>query len=132
MGFVRGSYLEVYRKSLDTDSHYHHNVILIVLGEFEYLLIAAAARLGEEAYGASIQQEIESSAGRRCSTGALYTTLDRLETKGLVETRMGNATAQRGGRRKRMVQVTGKGVEEAARFYEAVMRSSRGVSWESV
>jgi PadR family transcriptional regulator len=101
-----------------------------MLGEFEYLLLSAAARLGDEAYGAAIQQDLQSSTGRRCSTGALYTTLDRMEAKGLIKTWMGNATAQRGGRRKRMVRVTAKGVAEAARFYEAVLRSSRGVSWE--
>jgi DNA-binding PadR family transcriptional regulator len=102
-----------------------------MLGEFEYLLLSAAARLGEDAYGASIQQDIQSSTGRRCSAGALYTTLDRLEAKGLIKTWMGNATPQRGGRRKRMVRVTAKGVEEAASFYCAVMQASRGVRWEA-
>jgi DNA-binding PadR family transcriptional regulator len=102
-----------------------------MLGEFEYLLLSAAARLGEDAYGASIQQDIQSSTGRRCSTGALYTTLDRLEAKGLIKSWMGNATPQRGGRRKRMVRVTAKGVEEAAHFYRSVAHASRGVSWEA-
>lgn len=102
-----------------------------MLGEFEYLLLSAASRLGEDAYGAAIQQDIQSSTGRRCSTGALYTTLDRLESKGLIKTWMGNATPQRGGRRKRMVRVTAAGVREAARFYDSVVRSSRGVSWEA-
>jgi DNA-binding PadR family transcriptional regulator len=102
-----------------------------MLGEFEYLLLSSASRLGEGAYGAAIQQDLQTTAGRRCSTGALYTTLDRLEAKGLVETWMGNATAERGGRRKRMVRVTGKGVQEAAAFYETVRRTSRGVSWET-
>ena len=101
-----------------------------MIGEFEYLLLAAAARLGEDAYGATIQQDIHSTTGRRCSTGALYTTLDRLEFKGLIKTWMGNATAQRGGRRKRMVQVTAKGADEAALFYRAIVRASRGASWE--
>ena len=105
--------------------------MLIMLGEFEYLLISAAARLGENAYGASIQQDMSDSTGRRCSTGALYTTLDRLESKDLIKTWMGDPTPQRGGRRKRMVRVTAKGVREAASFYNAVMRASRGVSWEA-
>jgi hypothetical protein len=69
-----------------------------VLGEFEYLLITAAARLGEDAYGAVIRREIEEATGRRRSIGALYTTLDRLQTKG-SKTWMGEATALRGGRR---------------------------------
>ncbi|HEY1756762.1 MAG TPA: PadR family transcriptional regulator [Bryobacteraceae bacterium] len=100
-----------------------------MLGEFEYLLLTAAARLGEGAYGAAIRQEIEDATGRRCSIGALYTTLDRLETKGLVKTWMGEATPQRGGRAKRMVRVTAKGIGEAEAFYNAVTRVSRGVSW---
>src|SRR6202790_1401466 len=100
-----------------------------MLGEFEYLLLTAAARLGDDAYGAAIRQEIEGTTKRRCSIGALYTTLDRLETKGLLETWMGDATPQRGGRAKRMVRVTAKGTRAAAAFYEAVTRVSRGVSW---
>jgi PadR family transcriptional regulator PadR len=102
-----------------------------MLGEFEYLLLSATARLGEDAYGAAIRQEIEDSTGRRCSIGALYTTLDRLEAKGLLKTWMGNATPQRGGRAKRMVRVTAKGIRAAAAFYGAVLRASRGVSWEA-
>jgi PadR family transcriptional regulator PadR len=102
-----------------------------MLGEFEYLLLTAAVRLGEDAYGAAIRREIEEATGRRCSIGALYTTLDRLETKGFVKTWMGDSTPQRGGRAKRMVRVTVKGVQAAAAFYRAVMRVSRDVSWES-
>jgi DNA-binding PadR family transcriptional regulator len=100
-----------------------------MLGEFEYLLLSAAARLGEEAYGAAIRQEIEGATKGRCSIGALYTTLDRLEAKGLIRTWMGDPTPQRGGRPKRMVRVTGKGVREATAFYNTVSRASRGVSW---
>jgi PadR family transcriptional regulator, regulatory protein PadR len=100
-----------------------------MLGEFEYLLLTAAARLGEDAYGAAIRKEIEISTGRRCSIGALYTTLDRLEAKGFIETWMGDATPQRGGRPKRMVRVKPKGFRAAGEFYGAVMRASRGVSW---
>ena len=100
-----------------------------MLGEFEYLLLSAAARLGEDAYGAAIRQEIENATKGRCSIGALYTTLDRLEAKGLVKTWMGDPTPQRGGRPKRMVRVTAKGIREAADFYNIVSRVSSGVSW---
>lgn len=100
-----------------------------MLGEFEYLLLTAAARLGDNAYGAAIREEIEAATGKACSIGALYTTLDRLEAKGLVQTWTGEATPQRGGRAKRMVRVSAKGAEEASAFYNAVMRVSRGVSW---
>jgi DNA-binding PadR family transcriptional regulator len=102
-----------------------------MLGEFEYLLLTAAARLGDGAYGAAIRQEIEATTQRRCSIGALYTTLDRLEAKGLLKTWMGGPTPQRGGRAKRIVRVTAKGVRAASTFYNAVMRVSRGVSWET-
>ena len=102
-----------------------------MLGEFEYLLITAAVRLGKEAYGAAIRREVEDATKRRCSIGALYTTLDRLEAKGLVKTRMGEATPQRGGRAKRMVEVTSKGVQAATSFYRAVNRVSRNVSWST-
>ena len=116
-------------KRLDAPNDYYHNVALIMLGEFEYLLITAAANLGDEAYGAAIREQIKASTGRRCSIGALYTTIERLESKGLLKTWMGNATAQRGGRAKRMVQVTPKGTQEAKEFYQAVVRVSRGASW---
>jgi PadR family transcriptional regulator len=100
-----------------------------MLGEFEYLLITAAAGLGENAYGAAIREEIEARTGRRCSIGALYTTIERLETKGFLKTWMGEATPQRGGRAKRMVRVTPKGAHAAKGFYDAVTSMSRGVSW---
>ena len=102
-----------------------------MLGEFEYLLITAAAGLGEKAYGAAIREEIEATTGRRCSIGALYTTIDRLESKGLLTTWMGEATAERGGRAKRMVRVTADGVRAAKDFWQAVTRISQGVSWAS-
>ncbi len=102
-----------------------------MLGEFEYLMLTAATRLGDSAYGAAIRQEIADQTGRRCSIGALYTTLDRLESKGFLKTWMGDATPQRGGRPKRMVRVTAKGIQAASEFYNAVTRVSRGVSWEA-
>src|ERR1700761_3575947 len=100
-----------------------------MLGEFEYLLITAAAGLGDEAYGAAIREKVEQTTGRRCSIGALYTTIERLEKKGLLKTWMGEATPQRGGRAKRMVQVTPKGVRAAKDFYDAVTRVSLGAAW---
>ena len=102
-----------------------------MVGEFEYLLLSAAVKLGDEAYGAAIRLQIERATGRRCSLGALYTTLDRLEVKGLIQTWMGDATPQRGGRAKRMVRVTGKGCREAEAFYVTVTRATRGLAWEA-
>lgn len=118
-----------WKKGLDGLDDYYHNVAIIMLGEFEYLLITAAAGLGDDAYGAAVREEIQTATGRKCSLGALYTTIDRLETKGLVRTWMGNATAQRGGRAKRMIRVTPKGVLAAKEFYDAVTRVSRGAAW---
>jgi DNA-binding PadR family transcriptional regulator len=102
-----------------------------MLGEFEYLMLTAAARLGDDAYGAAIRQEIEDATGSRCSIGALYTTLDRLEEKGFVKTWMGDPTPQRGGRPKRIVRVTSSGARAAKHFYKAVTRVTSGVSWEA-
>ena len=101
-----------------------------MLGEFEYLVLSAAARLGEDAYGAAIRTEVENSSGRQCSLGALYTTVDRLEAKGFIRTAMGDPTPQRGGRPKRMVRVTKAGEREAAAFYEAIVRATRGLAWD--
>jgi|SRR4030095_9784096 DNA-binding PadR family transcriptional regulator len=101
------------------------------LGEFEYLMLTAVARLGDGAYGVAIRHEVEDATGRPCSLGALYTTIDRLERKGLVRTSMGDPTPQRGGRPKRMVRITPRGTEAAAAFYAAVMRASRGVAWST-
>jgi PadR family transcriptional regulator, regulatory protein PadR len=99
------------------------------LGEFEYLMLTAVARLGADAYGLAIRQEIQGATGRACSLGALYTTLDRMEAKGLIKTWMGDSSPQRGGRPKRMVRITSKGEQAASAFYKAVVRLSRGVVW---
>lgn len=100
-----------------------------MLGEFEYLLLAAAIRLEEQAYGAAIREELTITTGKRCSIGALYTTLERLEKKGLVKTWMGESTPQRGGRPKRMVRVSPEGRAAAHDFYIAIKNVSRGIRW---
>ena len=86
--------------------------------------------MGEDAYGVAIRLDIQNSTGRSCSNGALYTTLDRLEVKGLIKSSLGGATPRRGGRPKRMVRVTVQGMEPAAAFYDTVLRASLGVCWE--
>jgi PadR family transcriptional regulator, regulatory protein PadR len=100
-----------------------------MLGEFEYLIVTSAVGLGDKAYGATIREAIEAATGRKCSVGALYTTIDRLEAKGLLKTWMGEATPQRGGRSKRMVGVTGAGVRAAREFYGAIERISVAAAW---
>ena len=101
-----------------------------MLGEFEYLILSTTMGLGEGAYGAAIRQQIEDATGNRCSIGALYTTLDRLEDKGFIKTWMGDPVPKRGGRAKRLVRVTAKGAQEVSDFYAAVMRVSRRISWK--
>jgi len=79
------------------------------LGEFEQMVLLAALRLGDEAYGVTILAEIAERTGRTASPGAMYTTLHRMEDKGLIRFRDGAPTPERGGRAKRFVQVTKEG-----------------------
>lgn len=79
------------------------------LGEFEMLVLAALIRLDDKAYGASISHEIETRTQRNVTIGALYTTLTRLEEKGYVRSRLGEATPERGGRAKRYYKITALG-----------------------
>jgi PadR family transcriptional regulator, regulatory protein PadR len=72
-----------------------------LLGEFEQLVLLALVRLGPEAYGATIRREIETRTGRDLAISAVYITLDRLEVKGFVRSRIGEPTPQRGGRRRK-------------------------------
>ena len=79
------------------------------LGEFEQIVLLAVLRLGDDAYGVTILNEIAERTGRNPAPGALYTTLHRMEDKGLVTFRDGAPTPERGGRAKRFVQVTREG-----------------------
>ena len=79
------------------------------LGEFEQIVLLAALRLGDNAYGVTILAEITARTGRNVSPGALYTTLHRMGDKGLVTFRYGSPTPERGGRAKRFVTVTQQG-----------------------
>jgi len=81
------------------------------LGEFEQLALLAVLRLGESAYGAAIQQELEERAGREASVSAIYITLKRLEAKGMVSSRMGEPTQERGGKARRFFTVEPAGIE---------------------
>lgn len=79
------------------------------LGEFEQMVLLCILRLGDDAYGLAIRNEMEEVAGRRPSSGSLYTTLDRLEQKGLLTSEAGEPGGNRGGRRRRYVTVTPEG-----------------------
>lgn len=80
------------------------------MGEFERAVLLAVARLDEQAYGMSIRQELEKRLGRDVSIGAVYTTLDRMEEKGYVSSRVGDPTPIRGGRAKKFFRVEAPGV----------------------
>ena len=79
------------------------------LGEFEELVLITVASLKDEAYGVSIMNEIAKQTGRTSNISAIHEALRRLDTKGFVKSKMGGATAQRGGRRKRMFTLTASG-----------------------
>lgn len=75
------------------------------LGEFEQLVLLALLRLGEEAYGVPVREEIAQRTGRSVSLGSVYSTLARLETKRLVRATLGAPTPERGGRRKKFYRM---------------------------
>ncbi len=81
----------------------------VYLGELEELVLLTISALGEEAYGVSIQQELEGRCHRSISIGALHSTITRLEEKGLLKSWVGGATAERGGRSKRFFEITSLG-----------------------
>jgi DNA-binding PadR family transcriptional regulator len=101
----------------------------IYLGEFEHLVLLGILRLGDDAYAVPIRHEIETHTGRSVARGALYTTLDRLEAKGLVRSRMGDADATRGGRPRRYFTVTPLGTAAARAARAAIDRLSSGLDW---
>lgn len=80
------------------------------LGELEELALLIVVGLGREAYGVAVQRRLEREAHRAVALGAVYAALDRLERKGYLTSSVGEATPQRGGRRKRMVAATPDGI----------------------
>jgi PadR family transcriptional regulator, regulatory protein PadR len=97
------------------------------LGEFETLVLMAVMRLDGDAYGVRIQEEIEDRASRHCSFGALYTTLDRLEQKGYLCSRIGEKTAERGGRAKKYFRLTAAGSSALKQAYRATQHMAEGL-----
>ncbi len=79
------------------------------LGEFEEIVLLITASLEEDAYGVTITQEIERQTGRSVGFNTVHTTLQRLEEKGFISSKMGGATTERGGRRKRYFRITALG-----------------------
>lgn len=98
------------------------------MGEFEQAVMLAIQHMGEDAYGVEIRAVIAERTGRDVAIGAVYTTLERLTRKGYVSSRVGEPTAERGGRAKKFYAVTGAGHEalESAREFLQRMRSGLG------
>jgi DNA-binding PadR family transcriptional regulator len=97
------------------------------LGDFEQLVLLALLRLGDEAYGVSIRDELCARTGRDVSPGAVYTTLDRLERKGFVVHRLGPPTPERGGRRKKHWALRAPGRRALESALAALRRMTEGL-----
>jgi DNA-binding PadR family transcriptional regulator len=97
------------------------------LGDLEQIVLLALLQLGDDAYGVAVQREIASRIGRDLSLGAIYSTLVRLEEKGLVSTRLGEPSPTRGGRRKKLYAVEPAGREAIRAAMTALRSMSRGL-----
>jgi len=98
------------------------------LGEFEQLVLFAVLHLAPDAYGVNVRQTIEERAGRSVSAGAIYTTLERLESRGMVASTWGEPTPERGGKRKRYYQLTAEGREALHRSWQSMRAMARGAA----
>jgi DNA-binding PadR family transcriptional regulator len=92
------------------------------LGGLEHLVLLALVRLGEESYGVPILEEIATRTGRSVSRAAVYIALRRLEAKGLLRSRLGEATPERGGRAKRYFRITRGGLRPLQTSRAALVR----------
>ena len=84
---------------------------VVNLGEFEHMVLLAIMRLGEDAYAVPVRDEIARCTGRDVSRGSIYITLDRLETKGYLKSRLADPTPERGGRAKRYYALRPRAVD---------------------
>src|SRR5258708_36226631 len=97
------------------------------LGSFEHIVLLGLLRLSDQAYGVTVRKEIEARTGREVSIGAIYATLDRLEAKGYVKSRLSDPTPERGGRSKRFFRVTAKGIAAVNYTHGALLRLTEGL-----
>src|SRR5690349_522015 len=97
------------------------------LGSLEHIVLLAVMRLGDEAYGISVRREIDLTAGRDLSIGAIYATLMRLESKGFVKSSEGEPTAERGGRAKRYFRVTADGKFAVQNTHDMIQTMRAGI-----
>ena len=97
------------------------------LGELEQLVLLTILRLGSDAYGLAIARELETQAGRRLSRGALYTTLDRLETKGLLRWQLEPGGPERQGLPRRIYSLMQRGIAALRSSQRVLRRMWRGL-----
>ena len=97
------------------------------LGSLEHIVLLAVMRLGANAYGVTVRREIETATGRDLSIGAVYSTLVRLESKGLISSYTGEPTAERGGRAKRYFRMTAQGEAAVRNTHEIILKMSAGL-----
>ena len=99
-----------------------------VLGDFEQMVLLGVLRLEHQdsSYGAAIRQEIHARSGRDVSINAVYTTLDRLESKGLLKSRVGDPTPERGGRRRKFYALRPAGLAALRQAYRAFTAMADG------
>ena len=98
-----------------------------LLTDFELMILLATLRAGDEAYGVQIAREIEQTGGRSVLLGAAYAALERLERNGLVASRLGEPTGERGGRAKRFFRVTPRGLRAVKETQRALMSLWNGI-----
>jgi PadR family transcriptional regulator PadR len=99
------------------------------IGQFEQAVLVALIRLGKDAYGRAILNEVQERLARDVSAGAVYATLERLEAKGLASSKLAPGTAIRGGRARRYFTPTGAGVRALNDAKSATDMLWRGLVW---
>jgi PadR family transcriptional regulator PadR len=92
------------------------------IGQFELLVLLAILRIGDGAYGVSIAQTLDEASGQETAVASVYAALQRLEAKGLVRTRLGDPTPERGGRAKRFAEITAAGRRQARQSQRTLQR----------
>ena len=107
-----------------------HKSAPLYVGEFELLVLLAVLRLGQDAYGVTIREELQRETGRDLTLGAIYKTLGRLERKGYLSVRIGEPTPERGGRRKKLYTLQPLGVRALKQSVAALRRLTRGLGRE--
>jgi PadR family transcriptional regulator len=100
-----------------------------ILGAFEQAVLLALIRLGDDAYGRTILKAVAERLGRDVAAGAVYATLDRLETKGLISSRLAPGTPARGGRARRYYRLTAAGTRALNESKATLENLWRDAAW---